>query len=864
MARGPPRARRPAAASKPYAAPVACSGAAASFPLAVALLFRSRPPVTPFRLSALALLAATSLTSVASAEALTPAGKATAHVAAWPVVKSPAALTDAATEAKITALMARMSVREKVGQTIQADIGSIRPEQLREYPLGSILAGGSSGPNGDDKAGPKEWAEFVDLFRAVSLETRDGHVPIPLMFGIDAVHGHNNVVGATLFPHNVGLGAARDPDLIERIGKATAEEVAVAGGDWTFGPTVAVPRDDRWGRAYEGYGEDPEIVRSYAGRMTLGLQGKLTAGKALEAGRIAGSAKHFLADGGTLNGKDQGDAPVSEADLVRLHAQGYPPSIEAGILTVMASFSSWNGVKHTGNKTLLTNVLKDRMGFTGFVVGDWNAHGQVDGCSNVSCPQALNAGLDMYMAPDSWQGLFDNTLQQVQSGEISMARLDDAVRRILRVKVKSGLFDRVAPPVQGRYERVGAPDHRALAREAVAKSLVLLKNDGVLPIKAGAKVLVAGDADDIGKAAGGWTLSWQGTGNTNADFPGAQSIWRGLKEAVEASGGKATLSRDGAFTDKPDVAVVVFGETPYAEFQGDLQHLEYQPGDKTDLALLKKLKAAGVPVVAVFLSGRPLWVNPEINASDAFVAAWLPGSEGGGVADVLVAGKDGKSRRDFTGKLSFSWPKRADQGPLNKGDAGYDPQFAYGYGLSYAKPGKVATLGEVSGVSGAGVNVDKYFISGRTPAPWLLSTAGGVKLTAIDAAAQEDARLATWTGPGALLVNGPPADLTRQTTGDLSIAFTYRVDERAPGPVGFSVSCGEGCAGGVDVTKIFADAPVGEWRKTQIKLSCLKAAGADMSRISSPVVLSAQAGFKLAFSEIRLEPTEAHVGCPGS
>ncbi|WP_370444614.1 glycoside hydrolase family 3 N-terminal domain-containing protein, partial [Caulobacter sp. D5] len=294
--------------------------------------------MTPFRVSALALLAATSLTGLAAAQTLAPAGKATAHVAAWPATRSPAALTDAATEAKITALMARMSVREKVGQTIQADIGSIRPEQLRDYPLGSILAGGSSGPNGNDKAMAKEWADFVDLFRAVSLEQRDGHVAIPIMFGIDAVHGHNNLVGATLFPHNIGLGAARDPDLIERIGKATAEEVAVSGGDWTFGPTVAVPRDDRWGRSYEGYGEDPEIVKSYAGRMTLGLQGRLVAGKALEAGHIAGSAKHFLADGGTTGGKDQGDAALSEADLVRLHAQGYPPSIDAGILTVMASF----------------------------------------------------------------------------------------------------------------------------------------------------------------------------------------------------------------------------------------------------------------------------------------------------------------------------------------------------------------------------------------------------------------------------------------------------------------------------------------------------------------------------------------------
>jgi beta-glucosidase len=306
----------------------------------------------------------------------------------------------------------------------------------------------------------------------------------------------------------------------------------------------------------------------------------------------------------------------------------------------------------------------------------------------------MNAGLDMYMAPDSWKGLYDNTLAQVKSGEIPMARLDDAVRRILRVKVKTGLFERVAPTVQGRFDRLGAAEHRAIAREAVAKSLVLLKNDGVLPVKPGARVLVAGAADDIGKASGGWTLTWQGTGNKNSDFPHGQSIWGGIEQAVKAAGGQAELAPDGKFTTKPDVAIVVFGEDPYAEFQGDVTNLGYQLGDKTDLALLKKLKAQGIPVVSVFLSGRPLWVNPEINASDAFVAAWLPGSEGGGVADVLVAGKDGKSKRDFQGKLGFSWPKRADQGPLNRGQPGYDPQFAYGYGLSYAKPGKVGVLPE--------------------------------------------------------------------------------------------------------------------------------------------------------------------------
>ena len=393
-----------------------------------------------------------------------PQDTALAHPALWPAAHSPAAITDVKTEAFITALMAKMTVEEKVGQTIQADIASITPDDLRKYPLGALLAGGNSSPGGDEWAPPAKWVEMIEAFRRAAAE----RTSIPLIFGIDAVHGHNNIVGATIFPHNIGLGAARDPDLIRRIGAATAEEVAVTGADWTFGPTVTVPRDVRWGRTYEGYGAEPEIVESYAGPMTLGLQGALEPGEPIATGRIAGSAKHFLADGGTRDGKDQGDAEIPEADLIRLHAQGYPPAIDAGVLTVLVSFSSWNGVKFAANKSLLTDVLKGRMGFEGFVVDDWNAISEIPGCTATSCPQAMNAGLDMFMAPDSWKGLYENTLAQVRSGEIPMARLDDAVRRILRVKVKAGLF-RKTRPLEGRFERLGAPDHRALARRGGAR-----------------------------------------------------------------------------------------------------------------------------------------------------------------------------------------------------------------------------------------------------------------------------------------------------------------------------------------------------------------------------------------------------------
>ncbi|MEO6255175.1 MAG: glycoside hydrolase family 3 protein, partial [Sphingomicrobium sp.] len=603
----------------------------------------------------LAALAASSIATQGHAQR-----SAIAHPALWPRAASPAAITDAATESRITKLIARMSIEQKVGQTIQADISAITPADLEKYPLGSILAGGNSGPNGNERSTPGQWRDLVRAFREASLRPGPGRVPIPILFGVDAVHGHSNIPGATIFPHNIGLGAAHDPALIRRIGEVTASEVAATGIEWTFAPTLAVPQDPRWGRSYEGYSQDPAVVRSYAGAMTLGLQGPLVPGHPLAANRIAATAKHFLADGNTLGGKDQGDAIVAERDLIRLDAQGYPPAIDAGALTVMVSFSSWNGVKNHGNKSLLTDVLKGRMGFDGLLVGDWNGHGQVPGCTATNCAAALNAGLDLYMAPDSWKGLFESLVADVRAGRVPMGRLDDAVRRNLRVKAKLGMLEGARPDGPDP-STLGSPEHLAVAREAVAKSLVLLKNNGsVLPIQPGARVFVAGSgADNLTKQTGGWTITWQGSGTTAADFPNGRSIYAGIADAVREAGGTATLSAEGAFTDKPDVAIIVYGEDPYAEFQGDVPTLDYQPSGATDLALLKKLKASGIPVVSIFLSGRPMWTNPELNASDAFVAAWLPGTQGDGVADVVVAQRGGKARRDFTGKLSFNWPKTA-------------------------------------------------------------------------------------------------------------------------------------------------------------------------------------------------------------
>lgn len=808
-----------------------------------------------------------------------PAVAQVADPAAWPRAASPAGLSDAETEAFVDGLLARMSVEEKVGQLIQADIAAITPEDLLIYPLGSILAGGNSSPGGDERAPAAAWVDLARAYRAANA--RRGGTYVPLIFGIDAVHGHNNVVGATLFPHNVGLGAARDPDLIRRIGEATALEVAATGADWTFGPTLAVPRDDRWGRAYEGYAEDAEVAQSYAAPMTLGLQGEIPAQGAIAPGRIAGSAKHFLADGGTAGGKDQGDFVGTERELIDVHLSGYPQAIDAGVLSIMISFSSWNGVKHSGNATILRDVLYGPLGFTGFTVSDWNAHGQIPGCSNESCPQAINAGIDMLMAPDSWKPLYENTLEQVRSGEIPMARVDEAVRRILRAKVKAGLF-REERPFEGRLELLGSPEHRALAREAVRKSLVLLKNEGVLPIRPDARVLVVGQAaDDIGQAAGGWTLTWQGTGNANKDFPNAQSIWGGIEEAVRQGGGTATLSLDGSYEARPDVAIVVFGETPYAEFQGDLTHVDFQPEEP--LAMLRKLQAEGIPTVAVFLSGRPLWVNPELNAADAFVAAWLPGTEGGGVADVIVGDAAGHPRHDFTGRLGFSWPNDATGEPLNHGDADYAPLFAYGYGLSYAAPASVGPVTEESGVAVEVSSVADYLVDGRVVEPWSLSLedAGGqsrvgtessaasprgaVRLAVVDDLAQESGRRFTFAGgqPQSVVIWGKPVDLSRQANGEMALSFRYRVDAAPTGQVLLSMGAEDAASrAGIDLTPFLGQAPIGQWRTLKVRLSCFRDAGVDLTALGRPFQLSTDGATTVSVSEIRLASNEGDAICP--
>jgi beta-glucosidase len=464
----------------------------------------------------------------------------------------------------------------------------------------------------------------------------------------------------------------------------------------------------------------------------------------------------------------------------------------------------------------------------------------------------------MAMAPDTWKGLFDTTVRQVREGTIPMARVDDAVRRILRVKFAAGLFD-PARPFETRTEVIGSPEHRALAREAVRKSLVLLKNEGVLPIKASARVLVAGPgADNIAQQSGGWTLSWQGDGNTNADFPNAQSIYAGIAEAVAAGGGRATLSADGSFTEKPDVAIVVFGEPPYAEGMGDRRTLEFEPGEKQALALLTKLEAAGIPVVSVFLSGRPMWVNPELNRSDAFVAAWLPGSEGGGIADVLIGDAQGRARQDFTGTLSFSWPKSAGQFSLNASTAGYDPLFGLGYGLSYARPGQVGTLSEEPGIEASATNESEYYRDGQFRAPFSLKLGDGIVRRQVDSASrQEGAVQLQWQPgtPGAATIDGAWLDLGFEANAELMLKLTYRVDAAPAGPVSLAMGGGR-----LDGSSLFAGSE--GWRTVLIPLKCFAGAGANMTRVEPVWSLTASGPFTVSFAEIGLA-TQAPGGvCP--
>ncbi|HEY0194887.1 MAG TPA: glycoside hydrolase family 3 N-terminal domain-containing protein, partial [Kofleriaceae bacterium] len=629
----------------------------------------------------------------------------------WPALVK-AVVEDAGIEAQVAGLVGQMTLAQKVGQMVQGEIAGTLPGDVTTYALGSMLNGGGSWPGGKRTATPAEWRALADAYYAASPSV--GGTKIPVLWGIDAVHGNNNVMGATLFPHNIGLGAAHDACLIQQIGAATGAEVRATGQDWAFGPTLAVVRDDRWGRTYEGFSEDPAIVRWYGEAAFRGMGDVDADGKHLHG--VLGTAKHYIGDGGTTDGTDQGNNQHSEADLINIFSQGYLGALgPGGGQTVMISFNSWNagsgdhpaeGKVH-GSKYLITDVLKGQLKFDGLTITDWNGHGQVPGCSDSDCPQAVNAGIDLFMIPARAElvAFIANTIAEVALPEtdpkhIPVARIDDAVTRILRVKARAGLLDaNTLKPSARRDANDAALIHRDLARQAVRESIVLLKNDAVLPLArpTDKKILVVGNGmDSFGIQSGGWTISWQGADVTNADLPAAsgETILAGIRETVGAGKVDAYATAAELAAANPDFSqyaavIAVVGETPYAEGAGDIsssmtlgRQAKYPEADVQ--ALLAAVHGhAGVPVVTVLLSGRPLWVNKEINLSDAFVAGFLPGTEGGGVADVLFQKAGGGVNVDFTGKLSYSWPRSDCQTPINVGDAMYDPLFAYGYGLTY-------------------------------------------------------------------------------------------------------------------------------------------------------------------------------------
>ncbi|MFT4938323.1 MAG: beta-glucosidase [Paraglaciecola sp.] len=608
---------------------------------------------------------------------------------------------------KVDELLSKMTLDQKIGQMTQSERLTSTPEDVKKYHLGAVLSGGGSCPENNR---PADWVTMNDAYWAASMEQDEDHLAIPILYGIDAIHGNNNVRGATIFPHNIGLGATNDPELLSRIAKVTALEILATGVEWAFAPDLAVACNSHWGRTYESYSEDPKIVASYSGIFVKAMQNHLGDKSVLAC------VKHWVGDGGTKHGIDQGDTILSRKKLEKIHISPYYPALDAGALTVMASFSSWNGDKCHGNKYLLTDLLKTQMGFDGFVVSDWEGIDYLSDDYFLSVAKGVNAGIDMFMVPENWRIFIEHLRSHVELGTVSVDRIDDAVSRILSVKFAYGLFDKPRPSerIWSNNAEFGSKKHRQVAREAVRKSLVLLKNQNdLLPLKKHARILVAGkNAHNRGHQCGGFTIAWQGICG-NANIEGGTSIWEGIQHLAK----NATLSEDmsGREADAKlhDVAIVVGGERPYAEGMGDIRDgdnviieagsqikgqmkvlepygssLELATLHPEDLHTIKRIADKGIPVVVILVSGRTLLIDKELDESSAFIAAWLPGSEGQGISDVLFGDYD------FQGKLSFTWPKSS---PLtdNKNEDKYTTLFPLGFGLRYSKVSLKAILKKI-------------------------------------------------------------------------------------------------------------------------------------------------------------------------
>lgn len=849
----------------------------------------------------------------------------------WPAIRS-AIQKDEAIERQIVEILAQMTLEEKVGQMIQPDLREVTPEEAKTYKLGSLLNGGGGWPDDNKYATAEDWAKESDKYwLALEEAYADRGFNIPFMWATDAVHGHNNVFKATVFPHNIGLGAANNPDLIYEIGQATAEEIVATGLDWTFAPTVASPRDYRWGRVYEGYSEDPEIIYQYASQMVEGIQG---GSEGLAGDRnVISNVKHWVGDGGTKDGVDRGENHYSEEYLRNIHATGYFAGLNGGAQVVMSSFNSWHdeanydqaeggdyNKKLHGSKYLITDVLKNKMGFDGIVVTDWNGQGELNNCSASDCPAAVNAGNDVFMvtARSDWQAFYTNVIAQVKDGIISMTRIDDAVSRILRVKLRANLWEKPMPSertLAGQQELLGSAEHRALAREAVSQSLVLLKNEGrILPLVSDQQILIAGSAiNNIQKQTGGWSLTWQGDENTiEDDFPGATTMQMALKSVV----GSENIITDMSEATENTVAVVVIGEDPYAEMFGDIKSnktLEFstlKASYQADLDKVKELKAAGLKVVTIFYSGRPLYVNEEINNSDAFIAAWLPGTEAGGITDVLF----NKDNKDFTGRLSYSWPMKKCSTTINRVASNivdyetpateqditgeHKPLFPYGYGLSYLSAVSSTTASENDlnnldldsrdfgcgqDAPDNGIATTNMEIFGREASGEFVARMGGAangwaglevsngSETAIGGLAtkpinylhQQDALNAIFDGTDVAQLyfqteGEKTIDKNAYNNADSTLQFDIKMIKAPTEDVTLAMHCEWPCLGDIKVNDALPAVST-EWTTLKFPLTCFAEQGMEYSMLNTALLLTTTGEMAFDLGEIRFVPRSLDV-----
>ena len=859
-----------------------------------------------------------------------PDGYSLPYFQEWPKIKSAIPTRDYMEE-RVADIVSQMTLGEKVGQMIMPEYRQITPKEAKQYKIGSVLNGGGGWPNEDKHASALEWALQSDKYWIALNDAYAGRgFRIPFLWATDAVHGNNNVYGATLFPHNIGLGAANNPDLLFEIGRITAKEVAATGLDLTFAPTVTTPRDYRWGRVYEGYAEIPDITYQYASAIVQGLQG--TEKELRSEQRVLSTVKHWIGDGGTFNGVDRGVTFYSEDDLRNIHAMGYYSALEAGAQVVMTSFNSWQkndakdkstdstktesnrfGKLH-GSRYLVTDVLKEKMGFDGIVVTDWNGHGEVAGCTNQSCPKAVNAGNDLFMVTDNkdWKAFYQNVIKQVQDGQIPMARIDDAVTRILRVKMRAGLWEKPKPSYRllaGEQQILGALEHRKVARQAVSESLVLLKNENkTLPFepKNHSYLVVGSAANDIQKQSGGWTLTWQGNENKPQDFVHATTVLEAFKQVV----GDKHVYTDPNEASMDTIAVVVMGEDPYAEMYGDIKahqtlaYSELKPSYAKDLQLIQALKKKGFTVVTILFSGRPLYVNPELALSDAFVAAWLPGTEGQGITDVLFA----QEGADFTGKLSYSWPNSKCMTTINKSSQNipnyrapdfeqtgkdFTPLFSYGYGLNYTTEQKGLAApslfmdkrqwgcGETKAKERPTTNLEIFnreatttFVpkmSGKVT-KWkgtFISRAkkmemGTASILPLNYKHQQDALRIDFGQqlPMQFYIQTPDkkgVDMRHYLAANSTLEFDIAVRSEIPSTLKLASHCVYPCGAMAPIQKelkAIVEASDSEWVTVKVPLQCFADNGGNFSSINTPFLLYADEPFQFDIGEIRYVPRD--------